>query len=189
MQSDSGSLSRSADTEVVGDLVIRFEELYQANLTRVFNYVRYRILNTTVAEDVTADIFTSAFESLNGYQSDRGTVSTWLFAIARRRVADYFRRSRRSVDSVPLEMASSEPAHIDIEQIGAQAVDVARIVQTMKQLGDREREVIALRIGAGLSSRETGGQLGLKPGNVDVILHRSLRKLRTLLVEGDDSRG
>ena len=189
LQSESGSLSRAADVEVSGDLVIRFDELCRANLARVFNYVRYRVLNTAVAEDVTADIFTSAFENLNSYRSERGTVSTWLFTIARRRVADYFRRSRRSVDSVPLEMALSESVHICFEKIGTQAVDAARIVQTMKHLGDHEREVIALRVGASLSSREIGDQLGLKPGNVDVILHRSLTKLRTLLIEGGDSRG
>jgi len=189
LQSESGSLSRAADVEVSGDLVIRFDELCRANLARVFNYVRYRVLNTVVAEDVTADIFTSAFENLNSYRSERGTVSTWLFTIARRRVADYFRRSRRSVDSVPLEMALSESVHIYFEKIGTQAVDAARIVQTMKHLGDHEREVIALRVGASLSSREIGDQLGLKPGNVDVILHRSLTKLRTLLIEGGDSRG
>ena len=86
-------------------------------------------------------------------------------------------------------MALSESVHIYFEKIGAQAVDAARIVQTMKHLGDHEREVIALPVGASLSSREIGDQLGLKPGNVDVILHRSLTKLRTLLVEGGDSRG
>ena len=86
-------------------------------------------------------------------------------------------------------MALSESVHICFEKIGTQAVDAARIVQTMKHLGDHEREVIALRVGASLSSREIGDQLGLKPGNVDVILHRSLTKLRTLLIEGGDSRG
>ena len=187
LQTDSGRLA--ANAKRAGALVIQFDELYQTNLTRVFHYVRYRVLNTATAEDVTADIFTSAFESLNGYNSDRGKISTWLFAIARRRVADYFRRSQQSVASVPLEMAASVSADVDIEQIGAQAMDVVWIVRTMEQLGEREREVIALRIGAGLSSKEISGQVGLKPGNVDVILHRSLKKLRTMLVEGDGSRG
>jgi len=190
LQSDSANLSRAADDSVAtSNQVIQFEQLYQSYLTKVFNYVRYRVLNTTIAEDVTADIFTSAFQSLNAYRSDRGAISTWLFAIARRRVADYFRKSRRSVDSVPLDMAVGGHADIDVEKLGTQAADVSQLVHMMPHLGDRECEVIALRIGVNLGSKEVGRQLGLTAGNVDVILFRSLKKLRALLVKGDDNRG
>ena len=70
-----------------------FIDLYERQLDRVFNYVRYR-LGPGEAEDVTADIFLRAWDRRQSYDSRKGTPSTWLWAIARNMVTDWLRRRR-----------------------------------------------------------------------------------------------
>lgn len=54
----------------------------------------------------------------------------------------------------------------------------------LRELSDRDREVIALRFGGDLSAIEIAAVMGLSGANVHQILSRSLRKLRSLL-EGE----
>ncbi len=70
-----------------------FTCLYQGQLRRVFNYVRYR-LDAREAEDVTADIFSRAWASRRSYDPTKGALSTWLWTIARNVVTDRLRRRR-----------------------------------------------------------------------------------------------
>ena len=49
------------------------------------------------------------------------------------------------------------------------------------QLSDREQEIIRLRFVAGLTNRAIAKSMGLREGNVAVILFRALRKLRRTL--------
>jgi RNA polymerase sigma-B factor len=51
----------------------------------------------------------------------------------------------------------------------------------LTDLGDREREIIALRFGGDLSGPEIAGLLGLSLANVQQILSRSLRGMRDAL--------
>jgi DNA-directed RNA polymerase specialized sigma24 family protein len=57
------------------------------------------------------------------------------------------------------------------------------IVDALSQLGDRDREAIALRSGGDLTGPEIAALLGLTLANVQQILSRSLRKLRVILDE------
>ena len=55
-----------------------FIGLYERQLDRVFNYVRYR-LGPGEAEDVTADIFLRAWDRRKSYDPGKGAPSTWLW--------------------------------------------------------------------------------------------------------------
>jgi len=54
----------------------------------------------------------------------------------------------------------------------------------MSGVGERERELIALKYGADLTTRKIGEVLGLQTNAVEVALHRALGRLRDVL---DDS--
>ena len=61
------------------------------------------------------------------------------------------------------------------------AIASPELVEALATLSDRDREVVALRFGADLSGPEIARMLDLSLANVQQILSRSLRKLRTLL--------
>jgi len=56
----------------------------------------------------------------------------------------------------------------------------ARAHALLARLPDAQREVVLLRVAAGLSAEEAGAVLGMSPGAVRVAQHRALTKLRAL---------
>ena len=57
--------------------------------------------------------------------------------------------------------------------------DLARLAKLTASLPDRERDLIALRYGAGLSNRAIAPLVGLSESNVGTILHRTVQTLRS----------
>jgi RNA polymerase sigma factor (sigma-70 family) len=71
------------------------------------------------------------------------------------------------------------------DDLAANTAMRAELAQALAALDDRGRELIALRYGADLSSKEIGRILDLKAGSVDVAIHRTLARLRDLLEQSD----
>ena len=175
----------AADADRPGDRTAQFEAIYRAHLRRVLNYVRYRVPGAAVAEDVTADIFTSVFQSLDRYDAGQGSLTSWLFTIARRRLADHFRRMGRALGDLPLDAALDRPDETDVQATVTKSMELERVVRSIGLLSERDREVIALRIGAELSSNDVAARLGMTRTNVDVSLHRALKRLKSLVTDGE----
>src|SRR5690606_27822919 len=69
----------------------QFEGLYHAYAGRVFGYLYSRVGSRSEAEELTAQTFLAALERLPHY-THKGYFAAWLFAIARHKAADSFRR-------------------------------------------------------------------------------------------------
>ena len=65
-----------------------------------------------------------------------------------------------------------------MDELAQQHTDYARLSILLSQLADRERELVALKYGAGLTNRAIAGLSGLSESNVAVILHRAIHTLR-----------
>ncbi|HEX2981229.1 MAG TPA: sigma-70 family RNA polymerase sigma factor [Anaerolineaceae bacterium] len=154
---------------------VDFDAVYRAEVTRVFNFFRYRVGDDQLAEDLTAETFEKAWRNRERYRRDRAAFSTWLFTIARRVAVDHYRR-RQAV--VSLEALSELPAGEPTENAIQERVDFARLTALLAQLAEHDRELVALRYGAGLTNRAIAGLTGLSESNVAVLLHRVVQKLR-----------
>jgi len=94
--------SHNADLPEDEDTLVRhsqenpaaFGPIFDYYAPRVYRYALHRIGNASDAEDVTSRTFTDALQGLDRYRPKRqGSFGGWLFTIARRRCADYFRVS------------------------------------------------------------------------------------------------
>jgi RNA polymerase sigma factor (sigma-70 family) len=151
----------------------------QPLMRRVYAYVAYRIGEGADAEDVTGDTFERAFRYRKSFDPSRGEPIGWLLGIARRSIDDFFNRRLELVDD------PSEPvAPGNLEEDTARRL---RLAAAMGVLSERERELIALRYGADLTTPEIGKILGLQQGTVRVALHRALERLRVALEEATAS--
>lgn len=142
-------------------------------MPRVYAYVAYRIGDGADAEDVTSDTFERAFRYRKSFDPSRGEPISWLLGIARRCVDDFFNHRPEFVDNPPEPVAPG-----NLEEDTARRL---RLAAAMRVLGERERELIALRYGADLTAPEIGKLLELEPGAVRVALHRALGRLRQAL--------
>ncbi len=154
---------------------IDWDRVYSAELSRVLNYFRYRVLNPATAEDLTATTFEKAWRARSRYRSDRAAVGTWLLAIARNVAADHFRGLRREV---PLDEVSDLPGGEDLDESLERQRERRRLACLLSALPTRERELLALKYGAGETNRAIARLTGLSESNVGTILHRTITALR-----------
>jgi RNA polymerase sigma-70 factor (ECF subfamily) len=152
-----------------------WDALYADQLPRVFNYFRYRVGGGPVAEDLTSLTFEKAWTARHRYRRDLAGFSTWLMTIARNVATDHWRRRR---DHAPLEaageVAGGEEPHEQLEQREA----YGRLATLLAGLPERDRELVSLKYGAGLTNRAIAKQLRLTETNVGTLLHRAVQKLR-----------
>ena len=168
-QSDAFSLS-TKPVEMVD-----FEAAYQTELPRIYNFFRYRVGDDQVAEDLTAETFEKAWRKREQYRADLASFSTWLFALARRVAADYYRK-RRPTSSLEETTVASDVS--PIEDLAQERAEFAQLAQLLARLADRERELVALKYGAGLTNRDIARLTGLSETNVSTILFRVTQQLR-----------
>lgn len=156
-------------------LTVDFESVYERELPRIYNYFRYRVSDDQVAEDLTAETFEKAWRKRERYRDDLASFSTWLFALARRIAVDYFRRRH---PTLLLEEAALVSDSHSVEDTAQEHAEFAQLAALLARLADRERELVALKYGAGLTNRVIARLTGLSESNVSTILSRVTHQLR-----------
>ncbi len=133
------------------------------------------------AEDVTQQVFVSAWRSRESLQVGAGSVPGWLAAITRRRCADLHAaraRDRRNV----LAVARAAPPATGPPESDA-VTDRVLIAHELRELGDPRAEVIRLAVIEGRTHEDVAAHLGLPLGTVKSHVRRGLHQLRKRLEE------
>src|SRR5437588_893577 len=68
-----------------------FGELYDRYAGQMFRFIRARIHDDGLAEDITADVFLSALRHIKTYEDQGRPFSCWLYRIAANAVASHYR--------------------------------------------------------------------------------------------------
>jgi RNA polymerase sigma-70 factor (ECF subfamily) len=153
-----------------------WDQVYAEELPRVYNFFRYRIGPSADAEDLTARTFEKAWRARHRYRRDLAAFSTWLMTIARNVAADHHRARRLHVpldEAMALASAAATP-----EDDAVHASDAERLSALIRMLPERDRDLIALKFGAGMTNRTIAKALGLTESNVGTMLHRTVQTLR-----------
>ncbi len=145
-------------------------------IPRVYAYAAYRLGDGPDAEDATSETFERALRYAESFDRRKGEPVAWLIGIARRVVDDQLAARRRlSFGDVPDVAAADDVAN--------EALDRLELARALDRLDGRARELIALRYGADLATRQIAELLDLRPNTVAVALHRALGQLRRELEE------
>jgi RNA polymerase sigma-70 factor (ECF subfamily) len=155
-----------------------FETVYEEHVWRVYGFFGYRVSTRADAEDLTQQTFERALRAWSRYQPARAPVSAWLMVIARNLLIDHLRADKsandRSLDDYDLDTREAPPGPSSL------GLD-PDLEYALAQLGQRERELIALRFGAGLSGPQIAEVTGLSLAYVQQLFSRSLRRMRASL--------
>ncbi len=103
----------------------------------------------------------------------------WVYAIARHKLIDFLRRTRRSFVDVPLDEADEAMACDDY--IGVESsYDIRRLMQRLPETIKCSMEAVKLD---GLSIAEAAKRCGLSESGVKVNIHRGLKTLAALMAQ------
>ena len=69
------------------------------------------------------------------------------------------------------------------EEEALNAADLKQAMNMLEELPEKLREVVVLRVAAGMTAEETGRSLGMTAGAVRVAQHRALSRLRRMAAE------
>ena len=138
-----------------------FEGIYREHVTPLWRYVRVRVPSDADAEDVISEVFVAALRSWDRYDPTMGTVGAWLTGIARHGIANWWRKQGREV---PVETIADDQTAPDDDPETATLRRIAgdEVRAHLSVLTARERDAVAMRFGARLSSSEIGAALGFR---------------------------
>lgn len=156
-----------------------FTRVYEDHLMSVYSFLAYRLRDRDLAEDLTQSTFERALRAWPRFDPAKAAERTWLLTIARNLLIDHTRRNHPDPTGEIDEHLL--PASAGPEVAFMQDASLQELLQT---LGEREREIVALRFGGDLTGPEIAELTGLTLANVQQILSRSLRKLRTVIEAG-----
>jgi RNA polymerase sigma-70 factor (ECF subfamily) len=158
-----------------------FEGIYREHVTPLWRYVRVRVPSDADAEDVISEVFVAALRSWDRYDPTMGTVGAWLTGIARHGVANWWRKSGREVPVESIADDQTAPED-DPETAALRHLADDEVRAHLSVLTARERDAVAMRFGARLSSSEIGAALGVSAPAARMLVYRAVGKLRKEVV-------
>jgi len=153
--------------------------LYDRLAERVYRFSLFRVGNHADAEDLTQRTFLKMIEALPRYQRRGIPFEGWLFRLARNAAIDLL-RGRRAHQ--PLEAADAMRSPTPGPEAAAeQAAELAAVGRAVEQLTSDQRDVIAYRFVAGLTTREIAAVMGKREGSIRALQFRSLNAMRRFI--------
>ena len=156
-----------------------FGRLYDMHVDRVYRHIYYRLGNEADAEDLTQQVFLKAWQAIDRYKRAASPFIAWLMTISHNLVVDFYRTSKDRAyleADVLADTSASGP-----ERAAEAAFEQHRLRRAILQLSGNEQQVVILRFIEGFEFAEIASLLRKKEGNVRVILHRALVKLRDIV--------
>jgi RNA polymerase sigma factor (sigma-70 family) len=150
----------------------RFRVVYDANYHRVLGFVLRRTANREDAEDVVAETFLTAWRRLEQVPAG-GEARLWLYAVARRALANQRRGERRRLRLTGV-LHAELVVHASPEADAGH--EVARVAAAFARLADHDREVLSLAAWEGLDAGEIAVVLGCSRNAARIRLHRARRR-------------
>ncbi len=134
------------------------------------------------AEDVTQQVFISAWTGRAGYRPDQGPLPAWLTGVCRHKIADTWARrdrQRRTAEAAIAEAQARPPA--GPAPVDATVADRVLLLGELDRLGQPQRGIIELAFFADLTHTQIAERTGLPLGTVKSHIKRTLERLRNRL--------
>jgi RNA polymerase sigma-70 factor (sigma-E family) len=151
-------------------------ELYRAHRRDLVRLATLLVDDQAIAEDAVQDAFVAMARQGGRDIEDPGAylrtavLNNARSTLRKRRVR---RRHLRSVDRLPVAPGADQAVLLD--------EDARQVLAALRELSDRQREVLVLRYWADLSEAEIADALGISAGSVKTHAHRGTAALARIL--------
>lgn len=137
-------------------------------------------------DDLAAETFLHVARNIEQFDGDEDSFRSWVFVIAHRRLID----ARRAADRRPqiADRAEEDREGGDVEREAMDRLGNSNVQELLDQLTDDQREVLALRVVADLSLKETARVTGRDVGAVKALQRRAIQRLQRIFEIGTVSQ-
>lgn len=155
--------------------------LYRALQPRLLRFLRAQAPQD--AEDIASQTWLEVAKGLVRFSGTEDEFSALVFTMARRRLANQRRATRRR----PVDLSGDQPfdaiaGHDETEVSALAAIDGEAAARRIIELLPFDMaEIVLLRVVGGLNVDEVARLVGKRPGTVRVMQHRALRRLAARL--------
>ena len=161
--------------------LVRFDAIFTAHQRQVLAYAMRRTATPADAEDVASETFVIAWRKLGSIPDADGDVLPWLYAVARRVLANHRRGTGRRERLAALLRAEDDVA--TPERAGEDRDRPA--FAALAKLSPADQEVLRLVAWEELGNREIAAVLGISPNAVAIRLHRARSRYAVALGEAE----
>ena len=171
--------------QVVGspeDSAAAFTVIFREHHPACLRLARRVVQDEGMAHDVVQDVFLTWWRTDGGsYRAERGELASWLSTLTHHKAVDAVRaaeRRRRLLSTSAAEVLGQEqlPDEVVWWELGRQA-----LLAALPRLTTKQREVLSLAYGGGLTQVEIAEQLGIPLGTVKSRTHAGLLRLRAAM--------
>jgi RNA polymerase sigma-70 factor (ECF subfamily) len=160
-----------------------FPALYHEYKDLVFSLCLHYLRNRELAEEAAQDIFVKIHRNLEQFREE-SSIKTWIYRIAVHHCIDVQKAQQRRkrlgmIGQVIWGSTMPEPGHYDHPGLALEQQErVARLLELIETLPERQRTALMLSKIEGLSPLEIAAVLETSEGAVESILHRAKENLR-----------
>jgi RNA polymerase sigma-70 factor (ECF subfamily) len=185
VDSSDGDLARAVAGRVPGVAETAEAELYRRFAPRVRLYGLRHLRDEDQARDLSQQVMLLVIEKLRGGAiRDADQIASFVLGVSRTMVKDWKRLDWRR--------EKLRETFLSASMVGAPVpdatLDIDHVERCLARLADRERTVVLLTFYAEKTGSEVGRELQLTEGNVRVIRHRAIERLRTCMTSRERSR-
>ncbi len=185
MNRPSGPERMAASNEWLTDLLMKvasqrdknaFALLFEHFGPRIKGFMMRKGADNELAEDLAQDTMITVWRKAHMYSSDKGSVSTWIFTIARNRRIDWARKLKgmQFSDISEIEQPSDDP-HADEIVLGNQ--EARSVGLAIERLPADQKQVISMAFLEDMTQQEISSQLGVPLGTVKSRMRLAYQKL------------
>jgi len=160
-----------------------FSQIFERFFDRVYQFFYFRLRSREDAEDLASEAFEKIFQKLEKFEEKGLPFAAWIFKIAHHHLIDFLRKNKNkpiseSIDEMlPSQLPSKD---FDLTKIDKKVLS-EKLWLAIKTLPSKHQEVWSLKLTNDLSHKEIAKILKTSEGNVNVIIHRSMERLKTKL--------
>jgi len=155
-----------------------FGLLYNKYQPKLFRFILLKVSQREEAEDLTHQVFLSAWQNIKFFENQGLPISSWLYKIARNKIIDFYRTRKEinSIEDIPDEILALSTKSGE-EEI-SQKIELETIYKALKKLPSDYQEIILMRFVEGLSYKEISQITGKSNGAIRVNQFRAIRQLK-----------
>ena len=170
--------------EVIG---VEFETIYQKYFNDVYRYIRKLSNDEHIAEEVTADTFFKAFNTIDNFRGDCD-IRVWLCQIAKNNYLSYLRKNRHIEDVTDMELQCIADSHESIEEQLVKHEKSTEIKMKLHEIPEPYKEVFMWRVFADLSFKQIGQIFHKSENWACVTYHRARSMIKNRLEEKQNEK-